>query len=394
MRGVTRSLVVVALLSLASLVAGCGEEDPRGVRERAPRAVSVRAAPVERGGLALRERFTGELWAEAADLAPRITGRVVEVRARLGDRVEKGAVLARLDDGEVAPQLAEAKAAITAAEASEQRAKASLAAARAELDRKRPLAEDKLVSAQELAEIEARVLSLEADAAASAAQAAQARARVNIAEEQLRNTRVVAPFAGVVAARHLDPGATATPSTPILRIVADGPPRLRARAPESALAVLRPGLALNVSTAATGARAFPGTLERIGGEVSRTDRTVQIEGVLREESPLLLPGMYATIEVRVQDLEGVLRVPAIAILERQIDGKDARGVFVDDGGRAAWRPVTVLGRAGDVVAVDGGLKEGERVLTLGHEELSPGGPIRVVETRSPSPPPPPEGNGT
>lgn len=391
---VTRPVVVVvALVSVASLVVGCGTDAKGPARDKGPRPVAVRAALVERGGLALRERFTGELWAEAAELAPRITGRVVEVRARLGDRVEKGAVLARLDDGELAPQLAEAKAAILAAEASEQRAKASLEAARAELARKRPLADDKLVSAQELAELEARVLSLEADAAASAAQAAQAKARVSIVEEQLRNTRIVAPFAGVVAARYLDPGATATPATPVLRVVADGPPRLRARAPESALAVLRPGLEVLVSTAATKERAFKGTLERIGGEVSRDDRTVQIEGVLEEPSPLLLPGMYATIEVRVQDLDGVLRVPAIAILERRVDGRDGAGVFVDEDGRASWRPVELLGRAGDLVAVEGKLAEGERVLTLGHEELSPGGPIRVVETAS-SAAPVVEGSGT
>ncbi len=387
--------VVVGLYLLSvGVMAGCAEGEASATRARAPRAVAVRAAPVEKGDLSLRERFTGELWAEAADLAPRVTGRVVEVRVRLGDHVDKGTLLARLDDGELAPQLQEAKAAILAALANEERAKASLAAARAELDRKAPLADDKLISAQELAELNARVLSLEADVAASKAQAAQARARVGVVEEQLRHTRLLAPFDGVVAARLLDPGATASPATPILRVVADGPPRIRARAPERALAVLRPGLELRVSTAATGDQTFPGVLERIGGEVSREDRSVQIEGVLKEESPLLLPGMYATLEVRVRELHDVLRVPSVALLKRSIDGAEGAGVFVADDGKAVWRSVSVLGHTGDLVAVSGDLQAGERVLTLGHEELAAGGLIRVVESASAAAPSAAAGNGT
>ncbi|MGA9523919.1 MAG: efflux RND transporter periplasmic adaptor subunit, partial [Myxococcaceae bacterium] len=211
--------VLIAAASLLLAASGCSKDDAAAAQAKArgPRPVAVRVAPVERGQLSVLSEHPGELFADAVDIAPRLSGRLVEVKVRLGDSVEKGQVVARLDDADLSHQLQEARAALLTAEANGKRAEANLELARTELARKAPLAKDELVSAQELSEIQARVASIEAEVAAAKAQEAQARARMGLLEEQRKDMRLVAPFDGTVAERRLDPGATVGPSTPVLR---------------------------------------------------------------------------------------------------------------------------------------------------------------------------------
>lgn len=371
------ALLALGLLALP-LLGGCNRTAPQAARPSGPRPTAVRAEPVRRGPLTIVSEHPGELFAEAVDVAPRVQGTLLSLHVGLGDRVKKGALLARLDDAQLVHQLAEARSTLALSEANTRRAQANLELGRTELARKAPLAKEQLVSAQEISEIEARIASLQAEVAAAEASAAQARARIGLLEEQRRELRLVAPFDAVVAERKLDPGATVGPGTPILRLVASGPPRVRFRVPEQSLAVVREDLPLRVRTAATGAQSFEGKVERVGGEVSRTDRLVQVEGVLNDEVPALKPGMYARVELSERTFEDVLLVPTTALLQRFSGYVEQSGVFVADGDRARWRAVEVLGQKGGLAAVEGELDVGAAVLTLGHEDLAPDSLIRVA----------------
>ena len=129
----------------------------------------------------------------------------------------------------------------------------------------------------------------------------------------------------------------------------------------------------------TGARSFAGTVLRVAGEVSRSDRTVTVEAGMIESDVILRPGMYAEVVVRVREIVDTLVVPGAAILERvSMDGIRSDGIFVADGELARWVPVQVSGRSGNLAAIQAALEGGERVLTLGHSELEDGGRIRVV----------------
>ncbi len=365
-----------ALLSLL-LAAACSKAPPEAAKPKGPRPTAVRAEPVQKGVLPVTSEHPGELFAEAVDVAPRVQGTLLSLHVGLGDRVKKGALLARLDDEQLSHQLAEARSTLALSEANTRRAQANLHLAKTELERKAPLAKDQLVSAQEISEIEARIATVQAEVAAAEAATAQARARIGLLEQQRTELKLVAPFDAVVAERKLDPGATVGPSTPILRLVASGAPRVRFRVPEKTLGALREGLPLKVRTAATGRESFDGRVERIGGEVSRTDRLVQVEGVLANENPALKPGMYARIELGERTLDDVLLVPSASLLRRFNGGQEQLGVFVADGDRARWKLVEVLGTHGALTAVSGELEVGASVLTLGHEDLAPDSLIKV-----------------
>lgn len=383
MKPTLRWLVPLALLiGVAVFFLTRGNEAPQKGAGRpgagqGQRPVAVRVARITTGDLSLLERYPGELRADAVDLAPSFSGRILEIGVHVGDRVKKGQVVARLDGAILKQQLREAEARIRGAAAATRRVEARLQATRAEWERKKPLAERQLVSAQELAEVEANVGALEAELASTGADAEQSKAHAQGLREQIAELSLVAPFDGVVASRLLEPGSTASSSTPIVRLVRGGPLEIRFRVPERDAAVVRKGLALEVETQATGETRFTGRVSRVAGEISRNDRSLLVEGLLEGEEEILKAGMYATVRLVRKRLEGVSLVPAEAILER---GSSGKGLFVAGDGVAQWRQVQLLGESAGIAAVSGsGIEEGGLALIFGHDDLADGSPILVVD---------------
>jgi len=361
-----------AFLALRGDGASTGAKGPRG-----PRVTAVRAAPVVVGELVLRASYPGELVADAVDLAPRTVGRVLSVDVEVGDRVPAGTVVARLDPAQTRQQLREAEARTRAAEAARARAEARIAAARAELERTEPLAVRQLVSAQEIANLRAELGALEAERAGAIAEYEQGRASAASFREQLQDLSLRAPWDAVVAARLLEPGATAAAGTPVVRLVRAGPLEVRFRVPERDAGVVRVDQAVEVATQATGGARFAGKVLRIAGEVNRADRSLLTEGVLLEEHEILRAGMFATVELLRTTLRDATLVPSAALLQRL----GQSGVFVADGEVARWRPVEILGEQGGTTAIEGAVAAGEQVLVFGHDDLADGSPIRIAEAQ-------------
>lgn len=380
-----RWALVVAILAVAGVAAAAwalrpsdSGEDERGTRGGAPTPVRVAAA--EQRDLELTALYTGELDAEAAEIAARTPGTLETVSVRIGDSIEEGDLLARVDTSQLVRQIAEAQAQKSAAAANARRVAAGIGAARSELERTEPLLADQLVSAQEVTALRARVEGLEAEAAAAEAQADEAQARIALIQQQIRDARLTAPFDGAVAERYLDAGAVVQHGTPVLRVVRGGPLRVRFRVAERDLARLRPGLPFTLTTQATGEETFEGRVERISAAVSTTDRSIAVEGVLAEESQALLPGMYAEVRLALGELADATVVRGAAVLERPGDeeGATVTGVFVVDGESARWTPVAVVGRSGDDVAVTG-IEPSTVVVVVGHDTLRDAAPVRVTE---------------
>lgn len=359
------------------VLAACGGSTGGKAGAGGPRPTAVAAAPVERGDVAVVSAYPGELVADAADLAPAVGGRLETVAVRIGDAVQPGQVLARVDDDALRQSLAEARAQLQVAEAGLQRTRTEAELAARELDRVAPLAERDLVSAQELDARRAGAESLAAEVTVAEARLAEAAARVARLEQQVADSRVVSPYDGQVADRYLDPGTVVQAGTPVVRVVAGGPLRVRFRVPEQDLVGLAAGLPLSV-TAGGNDEPVPGTVERLAGAVSPEDRAVAVEGVV-EDAPWLRPGMSARVRVEREVVAGALVVPGAAVVDRTVGAEVVQGAFTAEGTTARWVPLEVRGRSGDRVAVAGALEPGQPVLVLGHERLEDGAAIQVQQ---------------
>ena len=349
-------------------------------RPVASQGAAVTIEPVRRGDMLVRRTYPGEVFADAVDVSSRIAGHVASVAVRIGDVVEAGAELARIDDAILARQLRESQARIAAQRTLVATAEINVRAAKRDRQRALKLAPRGVVSRQELDELSTAQEQREAELATAKARLQEEQARAAILRADREDTVVRAPFAGVVARRDVEPGAFVAVGASLLRLVARAPLRVRFRVPEVDLEGLRPDLPLVVAT-----RGFDptiGRVTRLSGEVS-SDRTLEVEGIVPEPDGIR-PGMYADIEVEIASLHDALVVPDAAVLDRiEADGSHEVGVFAAHDGHARWVPVRVLAREGSRVAVaptpETALTDGDAVLVRGHRELSDGATVRVVD---------------
>ncbi len=349
------------------------------------RADTILATPVldssmEIGSLQLFSEYPGELDADISDLGSKIAGRLTRVAVRLGDRVKEGELLAQVDDSDLQRQFEEVEAQVDVAEANRLQVVAQLEEARSELERLEKLFSDGLISIGEIESARAAAGALEARLKAVEAQKKQSEVRVRLLGQQIDETRLTAPFSGVVAERYLNSGSFVQAGTPIVRLVEAGPLRVRFWVPEEGLAGVSPGVRFEVTTQSTGEQRFSGGVTRLSGEVSRRNRTVAVDGVLETTAAPLRPGMYAQVEMARGSVRGKI-VPGAAVLKRvNASGDEIHGLFTAVDGIAQWRLVRVLGRQDDRIAVEGALSAQDRVLIFGHQDLADGARVTIVES--------------
>ena len=370
-------------LAVAASFALSADDDATAGKRGGPRATPVAAAAVERATITERRRYPGELDADTADVSSFYGGRIEKVRVRVGDLVKEGDPLADIDPVDAREQIARARAQAQAAEAEEQRAAIELEAARQDLARHERLRDQ--VSAAELDAQRARAESLRAAVATAAARGAEARAGLRLLQKRVVESVIRAPFAGRIAARHVDPGVIVAAGAPLVRVVATAPLRVRFEVPERDVVGLTAGTSLRVVTQAGASDAEAGaaaTVTGVGGEVSRTRRVAQIEALIDEPPAGWLPGMYAEVIADRRTIEGATVVPASAVLSRlQPGGEVTTGVLVADGEVARWVEVTVTAREDDRVAIESTgepLAPGTRVLVAGHVDLTDGSRIQLA----------------
>jgi RND family efflux transporter MFP subunit len=204
------------------LASGCGRPEggvapPTLTRPRPPGAVPVQAAAPDRG-------FVGVVVAgDWTDLEPKVEGRIEQLLVKAGDRLEAGAVVARLD--------------VQTAEIELQAARAAWRDAYGRYRRRRTLVQKKVgvVAQEELDGIRREML--------------EARARMARMSRARREATVVAPLAGSVVEVYLAVGAAAGPGRPVVRLAARGEPRVRFAVPEESRGRVVPDAALTVELA-------------------------------------------------------------------------------------------------------------------------------------------------
>jgi HlyD family secretion protein len=355
----------------------------------APAAVPVRTVAVESGRVeeTVTNSKAGTVKARRrAKLAPETGGRVVALPHRRGARVHQGDVLLRVDDSLQRAQLGLAEDERRVALA--QRDQACLAAERAsrERDRTRDLAAQGIVSADQIDGVASQAQTAEAACRAARATAGRAQSAVGLAQAQLRQTTLLAPFDGIVADTFIEQGEWTSPSPPALPI----PPVLdlidtrsiyvSAPMDEVDSARIRKGQPARLSVDSQPGRHFAAHVVEVAPYVIdklEQNRTVEIELELDDAdlARSLLPGTSADAEVILSAHENVLRVPTSALLE---GGK----VLILEAGRLVERALQLGIRNWDFTEVKAGLRAGEKVVvSLDRAEVKAGARAREAEAR-------------
>jgi membrane fusion protein (multidrug efflux system) len=202
---------------------------------------------------------------------------------------------------------------------------------------------------------------------------AQSEAAVALAQANLDQTTVVAPFDGVIATRTLTAGAFATPSTPILTLATPGV-EVHVTVEEAHLAQIQPGLDVNLTVPAYPGETFPAKVVTVAPAGDPRAHTFDAKIVPVSQDQRLLPGMFAQVQVIAAQKPDAILVPREAVVQQ---GTQAV-VFVNDNGKASQRPVQTGMSNNTSVEVVSGLALGEQVVVVGQNGLRDGAPIQVV----------------
>jgi RND family efflux transporter MFP subunit len=338
-----------------------------------PPPARVQLDPVRSESLEQWREVTGSLRAvHRSTIAAEVEGRVVEMPVREGDRVEKGAVLARLDDRLLGLAVAGARAELASKRAAVSDAEAQREKAARDLPRAQRLFESSQAVSEQVVD-DAQTALLRAEAGVARAEAGRRSAEVELerARELLGDAVVTAPFPGTVVGKHVDSGAWVRTGDGIVDLASvdeleawlDVPERYLVR-----IGALRNGLQLRIPALG---RVLEASLSTVVPDADPLSRTLTVRvAVPRTEG--LAPGMSVVGLAPTGRQEDSLTVDRDAIL------RDDAGEFVyfDGGGRAMVARVETLFTAGDRVAIHSSqLNPGMQVVTEGHQRLFPGQPL-------------------
>lgn len=352
--------------------------------ERDKRPVPVEVAQIEHGAIELRRYFTGTLETHAELLvAPKVSGRVVELNVDLADPVQRGQVVARLDNAEYVQAVKQAQANLAVAEANLAEAQSLLQLAERELQRIDKLRARGVTSESQRDVAKADQLAKQAHVQVTRAQVERAQAELELARIRLGYTEVTADWRGgdderTVAERLVDEGETVSANTQLLRIVELNPITAVFHVTERDYGLLEDNQVATLRTDAYPQRTFEGRVVRIAPVFRESARQARVE--MRVENPdvLLKPGMFVRAAVTLKRAPAAIIVPEQALAKR--DGHDGVFVVTDNGDSVAWRKVQVGIRHDDRVQVEGEGLDG-RVVVLGQQLLEDGSAILLPDSK-------------
>jgi membrane fusion protein, multidrug efflux system len=373
------------LIPVLVWLAGCGEAPE--VRPAAqPQAIAVHILTASAGQWPAIYEATGTVRARtSAVLAAKWMAYVRAVNVQVGDRVREGQLLVALDTRDLDASLNRAAAARDEVRNAIPGADSAIAAAQANLDlaqstfkRMNELYEKKSISDQEFDVASARQKAAQAAFEMARAKRTELDAKLAEAGQEVfaaRVTRsyaqVVAPFAGIVTAKSVDPGNLATPGAPLLIVERDGY-RLEASVDESKLSSIRTGQPVSVTLDGL-ARTIDARVSEIVPTVDAASRAYIVKIDLPAEAGLR-SGIFGRARFQLGSRQ-VLAVPFAAVTERG----QLESVWVADNGFARARLITVGEKLKDDVEVLSGLTAGEKVIVPVPQGLADGARIEVSQ---------------
>jgi HlyD family secretion protein len=282
--------------------------------------------------------------------------RLTQVLANVGDSVKKGQRLATFSSDSIAADVAATRASVVEAEA-------ALAEAKANAARARQIQDTGALSQQQIAQLFTAEQT-------SAARLQAAKAQLNVQQIRLRNTQLAAPDDGIISARLATEGAVVSAGQELFRLVRKGRLEWRAEVPASDLALIKPGMSVDVQASGMNAK---GKVRILGPTVDPQTRN----GLVYVDIPAgtaIKGGMFASGTFDLGSVQ-VLSVPQQSLVVR--DGFSF--LYYLTGDRVTGIKVTTGRRQGDRIEIVDGLKPDMQIVAAGAAFLNNGDLVKVVK---------------
>jgi HlyD family secretion protein len=394
-----RLRALAALCAAASLgAAGCTRSNTAQARGREEAAKPVKVEQVREETVRRSVEVVGTLAAvDEATVSSEADGVVSRILVDLGDRVSAGQVMVELDREKPQYNYEEQKAAFARALAKYgassldhlppveqtpdvQKASAELVQAKQAYDRAEELHKRQLVPRQALDDAEAMLRAKQASYDSALQNAKNLRADIDasqasmkLADRQLRDTQIRAPFDGYVERRLVNLGQLVKAPTPVMGIVRIDPLKVTAEIPERMAPWIHVGEPVTLYVDAYPGQAIAGKVSRISPAVNTQTRAFPFEALVPNGQGLLKPGTFARVHIESGKVDQVMTLSYGAIQYRY----GVNRVFVVQGDHLGARELKVGDRLGDRIEVVSGVKAGETIAVSDVDKLADGLKVSV-----------------
>ncbi len=346
----SKQTLLLATLPFLALAAGCkagGTAKAQPVTKGAV-ATIISASKASQESIARHVDVTGTLAAwEEATVSLEAEGRVIDVKVDLGDKVKKGAVLARLSPENYVYRSAQAEA--------------ELAAAEADFKRVETLVKQEMASQQQLDESRRRL--------------GLARASSELAKKQVSDATLRAPIEGTISRRMVNLGEYVRVGTAAFGIVTTNPLKLQVEVPERFIGDVAVGDLVEATCDALPNTILQGKVSRVGPAVAANNRSFPVEARFDVAGQSVKPGTFARATIISSK-----SVPSVLVPESAITTfAGTPRVFVVEGGKVKERTIELAGRHQGRALVASGLAEGEVIASSNVGSLVDGATVSLRE---------------
>ena len=345
-----RLWTVSLLATMSMLMLSSCEAETKKTEADVP-VVTVEVAKLDHD--VIRAAGTGEIKARVeSDLSFKVSGRVIERRVGVGDRVKAGQVLATLDSTEQVADIESAKAGVSAQEA-------TLRKSSSILNRRKTLIQTGALSQQEVDSAQQEFLSAQKDLDAS-------KAELETAQEALQQTELRADADGTITERSVEVGQVVQASTTVFTLAHDGPRDAVFNVQENALSTGANPISLTVSLLSRPEISAPAKVREISPTLDRSLGTVRVKLSVENAPPEMTLGAAIIADVVIAQQDRV-SIPWQSMFSKE--GKPAVWVVDHDALTASLKPVVVERYDADRVILASGIEPGEFVIVDGVQFL-------------------------
>lgn len=330
----------------------CKKKDGAGPASSAasgpPKALQVQTLIATPRELSADIEVPGTILAnETTEIHPEVSGRLVRLNIKEGTSVSKGALLAKLYDGDLQAQLRKLEVQLKIAEQTEKR--------------QAELLKIQGISQQDYDLSLLQVLNLKAD--------------MDIIKEAIQKTEIRAPFSGKLGLRNVSPGAYVTPSTILTTISQVNTLKIQFNVPERYGAKLKNGLPVSFTVDGS-TKNFTATVLASEINIDEATRSLAIRALVKQQDPILIPGVFAKVKIVLGKSDDALMVPNSVIIP--VGRK--KQLYVYESGKAMVREIVTGVRDSTNIQVLSGLKTGDTVITSAILFLRPGLEVTIAKS--------------
>lgn len=335
--------IFIGISVVLAAMTSCHKEKPATVQD--PVRVEVEVA--DNSSMDLGHTYSGTVKeSKGSDLSFSVAGLVREMYVQKGDHVKKGQLIGVLDD--------------TSLRSAYNIALQGQGQAQDTYNRLKKLYDAKSLPEMQMADAEYALNS--------------AKNATVIAKKAWDDCKLVAPMDGYVSERYAEPGQTAAPGVPAIRLVTIDPVNVVISVPESEI--------MDMASGQKGTVAFEGRNARYEGRVVQRDiaanpvsHTYDVKIEVSNADEALLPGMICQVEMEDAAPQAKIVLPSSSVL---LDSNNERYVWVVYGGHALKRVVDTGGITSRGIIIDSGVSPGDSVIVAGQQKVSMGIPVRIV----------------